>query len=124
MSTKSATPTWILSDRWGVSRDRYNWTLYRKTTPDPSKPEPAQPRWWPLTYHSNPAQLFRHLVAHIEAEQPVDGDLLSHAHKCRDIALQMADTFDSELAKHGYEDPMVRSVDTPFPYSDKPVVLK
>ena len=67
--------TWILSDKWAVSRDPYNWILLRKTG-----------KSWKKSYYASPEQLLKSLYRKITRTEPAQPDLLEHLEACLEVA--------------------------------------
>jgi hypothetical protein len=80
MKRKPKVPTWILSDEFGIDRDKYNWIIYVRNG------DGNATRWKAVSYHPTPALLLSELYRRVERTIPAHHDFVHHLEVAADRA--------------------------------------
>ena len=84
--SKSASPTWALSDEWAVTRDKYNWILLRTGGSRPRSD----------SFYPTPELLLKSLHRKISRAMPAKTDLLDHL----EVAYKAGERLSDRLSDH------------------------
>ncbi len=84
--SKSAFPTWVLSDEWAITRDKYNWILLRNGG---SRPRSE-------SFYPTPESLLKSLHRKISRTMPAETDLLDHL----EVAYKAGERLSDRLSDH------------------------
>jgi hypothetical protein len=86
MSRKQKIPTWILSDEFGIDRDKYNWILYIRGGSNTTN-------WKAKYYYPTPQKLLADLYQQVALTIPPHYDFVHHLEVATDRAHSLFSEF-------------------------------
>ena len=86
MKRKQKIPTWILSDEYGIDRDRHNWILY-------TRDGKSETSWKARSCHPTPQMSLVHLYQEVARNIPPHYDFVHHLEVAADRAHSLASEF-------------------------------
>ncbi len=91
MKRKPKIPTWILSDEYGIDRDKYNWILYTRDGTGNTT------RWKATSYHPSAEMLLLSLYGQVARTIPPHHDFIHHLEVAADRAHSLYSEFKQRI---------------------------